>query len=55
MELCEGESGAVTHLLLSLLTLLLLDHQRPHALRMLYGLLHGLLGRSLLFGASGTL
>jgi hypothetical protein len=56
MEFGEGESGAAAHLPLSgLLALLLLNHQRPHALRMVHGLLRGLLGRSLLFGAGGTL
>jgi hypothetical protein len=55
MELGEGESGAVAHLTLSgFLALLLLDHQRPHALRPIDGLLRGLLGLRLLFGASGT-
>ena len=56
MELGEDESGAVAHLFLSgLLALLLLDHQRRHTLRLVYGLLRGLLGRCLLFGAGGTL
>jgi hypothetical protein len=46
MELSEGESGAPAHLPLSRLLALLLEQQRPHALRPIYGLLRGLLGRS---------
>jgi hypothetical protein len=55
MELGEGESGAVAHFLLSGdVALLLLDQLRRIALRLIDGLLRGLLGRSLLVGAGGT-
>jgi hypothetical protein len=44
----ESESGAVAHLALSgPVVLLLLNRPRPHALRPIYGLLRGLLGRGL--------
>jgi hypothetical protein len=48
----RGESGAAAHLPLSgLVALLLLEQQRHIAVRLLMGLLRGLLGRSHFFGA----
>jgi hypothetical protein len=55
VELGEGESGAVAHLPLSGdVALLLLDQLRRIALRLINGLLRGLLGLRLLLDAGGT-